>query len=109
MVNIGDSGFIAIRNGAVFNRSSAMVHGFNFPLQIERGDDPTEFIEVHWNKVISFPTKSSKLYRHNVFRNLLLVKMIRTLFLHFISQHYLKIGLLYLSMFKHKKKGTKFC
>lgn len=45
VANIGDSGFIAIRNGAVFNRSSAMVHGFNFPLQIERGDDPTEFIE----------------------------------------------------------------
>ena len=109
MVNIGDSGFIAIRNGAVFNRSSAMVHGFNFPLQIERDVDPTEFIEVHWIKAISFPTKYSKLYRHNVFRNLSLVKMIRTLFLHFISQHYLKIGLLYLSMFKHKKKGTKFC
>ncbi|KAK4564099.1 hypothetical protein RGQ29_006262 [Quercus rubra] len=45
VVNIGDSGFIAIRNGAVFNRSSAMVHGFNFPLQIERDVDPTEFIE----------------------------------------------------------------
>ncbi|KAK9989139.1 hypothetical protein SO802_029378 [Lithocarpus litseifolius] len=45
VANIGDSGFIAIRNGAVFNRSSAMVHGFNFPLQIERDDDPTEFIE----------------------------------------------------------------
>ncbi|KAK7847426.1 regulator of nonsense transcripts 1 like protein [Quercus suber] len=26
-------------------RSSAMVHGFNFPLQIERDDDPTEYIE----------------------------------------------------------------
>ncbi|XP_065631322.1 probable protein phosphatase 2C 62 isoform X3 [Quercus suber] len=45
VANIGDSGFIAIRNGAVFNRSSAMVHGFNFPLQIERDDDPTEYIE----------------------------------------------------------------
>ncbi|XP_026391324.1 uncharacterized protein LOC113286897 isoform X2 [Papaver somniferum] len=43
--NIGDSGFIIIRNGTVFRRSSPMLHGFNFPLQIERGDDPTSMIE----------------------------------------------------------------
>jgi serine/threonine protein phosphatase PrpC len=65
VANIGDSGFIVIRNGAVFKRSSAMVHEFNFPLQIERYDDPTEFIEVHWIKVCSCLTKSSILHRHN--------------------------------------------
>lgn len=46
MANIGNSGFIIIRNGAVFKRSSPMVHRFNFPLQIVRGDDPSELIEV---------------------------------------------------------------
>ncbi|KAI3832231.1 hypothetical protein MKW92_050661 [Papaver armeniacum] len=45
--NIGDSGFIIIRNGTVFRRSSPMLHGFNFPLQIERGDDPTSMIEKY--------------------------------------------------------------
>ncbi|KAK9287570.1 hypothetical protein L1049_015991 [Liquidambar formosana] len=45
VANIGDSGFIIIRNGAVFKRSSPMVHEFNFPLQIERGDDPSKLIE----------------------------------------------------------------
>lgn len=46
MANIGDSGFIIIRNGTVTNRSSPMVHEFNFPVQIERGHDPSEFAEV---------------------------------------------------------------
>ncbi|KAI3996375.1 hypothetical protein MKX01_026843 [Papaver californicum] len=45
--NIGDSGFIIIRNGTVVRRSSPMLHGFNFPLQIERGDDPTLMIEKY--------------------------------------------------------------
>nr|XP_010926263.1 probable protein phosphatase 2C BIPP2C1 [Elaeis guineensis] len=45
--NIGDSGFIVIRNGAVFKKSTPMVYGFNFPLQIERGEDPSKYIEVY--------------------------------------------------------------
>ncbi|XP_044490314.1 probable protein phosphatase 2C BIPP2C1 isoform X2 [Mangifera indica] len=45
--NIGDSGFVIIRHGTVFKRSSPMVHEFNFPLQIERGDDPSKLAEVH--------------------------------------------------------------
>lgn len=45
VANIGDSGFIVIRNGAVFKRSSAMAHNFNFQILIERGDDPSELIE----------------------------------------------------------------
>ncbi|XP_017971648.1 PREDICTED: probable protein phosphatase 2C 62 isoform X1 [Theobroma cacao] len=44
---IGDSGFIIIRNGAVFKRSSPMVYEFNFPLQIKRGDNPSDFVEVY--------------------------------------------------------------
>ncbi|XP_010261225.1 PREDICTED: probable protein phosphatase 2C 62 isoform X2 [Nelumbo nucifera] len=47
VANIGDSGFIIIRNGTIFKRSSAMVHEFNFPFQIERGDDPSELIEAY--------------------------------------------------------------
>ncbi|XP_050375990.1 LOW QUALITY PROTEIN: probable protein phosphatase 2C 62 [Argentina anserina] len=45
VANIGNSGFIIIRNGAVFKRSSPLIHGFNFPLQIVRGVDPKELIE----------------------------------------------------------------
>uniref|UniRef100_A0A1D1YFP3 Protein phosphatase n=1 Tax=Anthurium amnicola TaxID=1678845 RepID=A0A1D1YFP3_9ARAE len=47
VANIGDSGFIIIRNGMVLQRSTPMVYGFNFPLQIERGDDPSKLIEVY--------------------------------------------------------------
>ncbi|KAJ4950357.1 hypothetical protein NE237_027189 [Protea cynaroides] len=45
VANIGDSGFIIIRNGSIFRRSSPMVYEFNFPFQIGRGDDPSELIE----------------------------------------------------------------
>ncbi|KAL6179113.1 hypothetical protein ACLB2K_050629 [Fragaria x ananassa] len=45
VANIGNSGFIIIRNGAVFKRSSPLIHGFNFPLQIVRGVDPSELME----------------------------------------------------------------
>ncbi|KAK8952417.1 putative protein phosphatase 2C BIPP2C1 [Platanthera zijinensis] len=45
--NIGDSGFIVIRGARVIKRSSPMVYGFNFPLQIESGDDPSKQIEVY--------------------------------------------------------------
>ncbi|XP_028754228.1 probable protein phosphatase 2C 62 isoform X3 [Neltuma alba] len=43
--NVGDTGFIILRNGAVFKKSTPTVHEFNFPLQIVRGDDPSEIIE----------------------------------------------------------------
>lgn len=46
VASIGDSGFIIIRDGAVFQRSSPMLHELNFPFQIERGVDPSELIEV---------------------------------------------------------------
>ncbi|KAM1729721.1 hypothetical protein ACFX12_020070 [Malus domestica] len=47
VANIGNSGFIIIRNGAVFQKSSPMVHEFNFPVRVERGDDPSELIEKY--------------------------------------------------------------
>ncbi|KAG6508286.1 hypothetical protein ZIOFF_033660 [Zingiber officinale] len=47
VANIGDSGFIVIRNDTVFRKSTPMVYGFNFPLQIERGEDPTRYIETY--------------------------------------------------------------
>ncbi|CAI9770089.1 unnamed protein product [Fraxinus pennsylvanica] len=40
VANIGDSGFIILRNGTVYKKSSPMFHEFHFPVQIERGDDP---------------------------------------------------------------------
>ncbi|KAJ7968166.1 putative Protein phosphatase 2c [Quillaja saponaria] len=45
VANVGDSGFIVIRDGAVLKKSIPMVHEFNLPLQIERGDDPSELLE----------------------------------------------------------------
>ncbi|KAG8091418.1 hypothetical protein GUJ93_ZPchr0012g19432 [Zizania palustris] len=44
--NIGDSGFLVIRNGEVHQKSKPMVYGFNFPLQIEKGDDPLKLVQV---------------------------------------------------------------
>ncbi|KQJ96601.1 probable protein phosphatase 2C 71 isoform X2 [Brachypodium distachyon] len=43
--NIGDSGFLVIRNGEVFRKSKPMVYGFNFPLQIEKGVDPITLVQ----------------------------------------------------------------
>ncbi|KAK8363996.1 hypothetical protein V6Z12_A03G199700 [Gossypium hirsutum] len=47
VANIGDSGFMIIRNGAVFKRSSPMVYELAFPVQIARGDQPSDFVEVY--------------------------------------------------------------
>lgn len=47
VANIGDSGFIVVRDGSVLNRSSPLVHEFNFPLLIERGDDPSPLVEEY--------------------------------------------------------------
>ncbi|CAK9181656.1 unnamed protein product [Ilex paraguariensis] len=45
VVNIGDSGFIIIRDGAIYKISSPMLHEFNFPFQVQRGDDLSELVE----------------------------------------------------------------
>uniref|UniRef100_A0A0D6R800 Protein phosphatase n=1 Tax=Araucaria cunninghamii TaxID=56994 RepID=A0A0D6R800_ARACU len=47
VVNLGDSGFLVIREGSVVAKSSPMTHGFNFPYQIERGDDPSSVLESY--------------------------------------------------------------
>ncbi|KAG5548526.1 hypothetical protein RHGRI_014021 [Rhododendron griersonianum] len=47
VANIGDSGFIVIRNGAVYKKSSPRSYEFNFPYQIKSGDDPSELVEVY--------------------------------------------------------------
>jgi hypothetical protein len=44
--NIGDSGFLVIRNGEIYQKSKPMTYGFNFPLQIEKGDDPFKLVQV---------------------------------------------------------------
>ncbi|KAL2342114.1 hypothetical protein Fmac_010054 [Flemingia macrophylla] len=43
--NVGNTGFIIIRDGFLFKKSTPMYHEFNFPLQIVKGDDPSELIE----------------------------------------------------------------
>ncbi|KAG0485158.1 hypothetical protein HPP92_008992 [Vanilla planifolia] len=47
VANIGDSGFMVIRGNHVLIRSIPMVYGFNFPLQIESGDDPSKYMETY--------------------------------------------------------------
>ncbi|KAH0731961.1 hypothetical protein KY289_003149 [Solanum tuberosum] len=47
VANIGDSGFIIVRNGSVYRKSSPMLHEFNFPIQIEKGDDPSQLLEEY--------------------------------------------------------------
>ncbi|CAN6301965.1 unnamed protein product [Urochloa humidicola] len=45
--NIGDSGFLVIRNGEIYEKSKPMTYGFNFPLQIEKGDDPLKLVQKY--------------------------------------------------------------
>ncbi|KAM3291174.1 putative protein phosphatase 2C 62 [Capsicum chacoense] len=47
VANIGDSGFIVVRNGRVYTKSSPMLHEFNLPIQIEKGDDPSQLLEEY--------------------------------------------------------------
>ncbi|GMP39062.1 hypothetical protein CsSME_00010049 [Camellia sinensis var. sinensis] len=47
VANIGDSGFIVIRNGVVYKRSTPRSFKFNCPFQIESGVDPSEYVEIY--------------------------------------------------------------
>ncbi|KAL3620917.1 hypothetical protein CASFOL_035829 [Castilleja foliolosa] len=47
VANVGDTGFIVLRKGAVYKRSSPMRHAFHFPLRIGRGDDPPSLAELY--------------------------------------------------------------
>ncbi|XP_047159585.1 probable protein phosphatase 2C 71 isoform X2 [Vigna umbellata] len=45
--NVGNTGFIIIRDGFIFKKSTPMFHEFNFPLQIVKGHDPSALIEPY--------------------------------------------------------------
>ncbi|KAJ8425277.1 hypothetical protein Cgig2_025982 [Carnegiea gigantea] len=47
VANIGDTGFLIIRNGVIFKKSSPMVHEFNFPYAIGSGIDLLEAVEEY--------------------------------------------------------------
>lgn len=47
IANVGDSGFMVIRNGTVLQKSSPMIHEFGFPMQLTQGDDPLKLAEVY--------------------------------------------------------------
>lgn len=47
VANIGDTGFIILRNGLVLERSCPMTHEFYFPLQVGNCDDPSEVLEEY--------------------------------------------------------------
>lgn len=47
VANIGDSGFVIIRNGTIFMKSSPMVHEFSFPYAIGLGDDSVDDVEEY--------------------------------------------------------------
>ncbi|XP_030539234.2 probable protein phosphatase 2C BIPP2C1 [Rhodamnia argentea] len=47
VANIGNSGFIIIRDGMIYKKSSPMAYEFNFPVLIEGGDSPSELIECY--------------------------------------------------------------
>ncbi|ESQ53802.1 hypothetical protein EUTSA_v10024559mg [Eutrema salsugineum] len=47
IANIGDSGFMVIRDGTVLQKSSPMFHHFCFPLQITQGNDIFKLAQVY--------------------------------------------------------------
>ncbi|XP_023751115.1 probable protein phosphatase 2C 62 [Lactuca sativa] len=47
VANIGDTGFLIIRHGAVYKKSSPLLHEFHFALQVENLDDPLHLVEEH--------------------------------------------------------------
>lgn len=47
IANIGDSGFLILRNGVVYKKSFPMYHEFGFPVQIERGADPSQLLQEY--------------------------------------------------------------
>ncbi|VFQ88836.1 unnamed protein product [Cuscuta campestris] len=47
VANIGDSGFMIIRNGVVYKMSSPMLHEFSFPILIGRDCDPSRIVQEY--------------------------------------------------------------
>lgn len=54
MVNIGDLGFVIIRNGVVFKKFFLMVYEFYFFYVISFGDDLLEIVEVCFERSFFF-------------------------------------------------------
>ena len=60
VANIGDSGFVVVRDSAVVARSEPMVRRFNFPYQIgTEGDDPA-LAEVRTSSVLYMKSKVTR-------------------------------------------------
>ncbi|KAI3803836.1 hypothetical protein L1987_31998 [Smallanthus sonchifolius] len=47
VANIGDTGFLIIRHGAIYKKSSPSLHEFHFALQVEDSDDPLQLVEEY--------------------------------------------------------------
>ncbi|KAJ9538309.1 hypothetical protein OSB04_031042, partial [Centaurea solstitialis] len=47
VANIGDTGFLIIRHGAIFMKSSPLLHEFHFSLQVDSFEDPLQLVEEH--------------------------------------------------------------
>ncbi|KAI3774553.1 hypothetical protein L1987_49111 [Smallanthus sonchifolius] len=47
VANIGDTGFLIIRHGVVYKKSSPSLHEFHFALQVEDSDDPLQLVEEY--------------------------------------------------------------
>ncbi|KAK9071026.1 hypothetical protein SSX86_009594 [Deinandra increscens subsp. villosa] len=44
---IGDTGFLIIRHGTIYKKSSPLLHGFHFASQVEESDDPLQLVEEY--------------------------------------------------------------
>ncbi|KAI5448447.1 hypothetical protein KIW84_015745 [Lathyrus oleraceus] len=71
--NVGNTGFIIIRDGSVFKISNAMFHELSFPIHLVKGDDHSEVIEeykidLNNGDVIVFGTNGlfDNLYEHEI-------------------------------------------
>ncbi|PWA98361.1 PPM-type phosphatase domain-containing protein [Artemisia annua] len=47
VANIGDTGFLILRHGAIYKKSSPLLHEFHFALHVEDSDDPLQLVEEH--------------------------------------------------------------
>ncbi|KAL8188994.1 hypothetical protein R6Q57_029514 [Mikania cordata] len=47
VANIGDTGFLVVRHGSIYMKSSPLLHEFHFALQVEDSDDPLQLVEEH--------------------------------------------------------------
>lgn len=62
VANVGDSGFVVVRDSTVVARSEPMIRGFNFPYQIGTDGDDPEMAEVRTfgSPYYQWPEKSNE-------------------------------------------------